>query len=335
MKKKIVLSMLSVFFISLVLLPFNVSAKEKELKIAGWGSPKHFIAVQRAMWTKAVNESPAAAGKFKLVEYPGGSLYGPKQMHMAVAKGSVDIGVILQPAMLAMVPMMQGAYLPFAFDNMDDAAKCYQGESLAIIEKALAKKRIKLIYTNFTDGVQIFSSKKTIDTVEDFKGLRVLSTSPMVTEIFGILGAAPDSSIPYSEQYMALKRGISDSILNSVVGGYFQRTAEVAGHITKCDMTFATILMGMNLKKWNKLPKDLQNIMKTEGAKIQAMSLPTAKGWEKKFTADMINLGTDLKVMKDSERAKLKAIAKPLWVKWAKKNGADAQRLLELNSGAK
>lgn len=335
MKRKITLSMLSVFFIGVVLFPFNAWAKQKELKVASWGSPKHFISVQRAQWIKDVNADPAVAGNFKLVEYPGGQLYGPKQMHMAVAKGSIDIGVILQPFMLGMVPMLQGAYLPFAFDNMDDAANCYKGESLEIIQKYLNKKRIHLIYTNFTDGVQVFSSKKTIDTIEDFKGLRVLTGSPMVTKIMASLGAAPDSSIPFNEQYMALKRGISDATLTSIVGGYIDRTPEVADHITKCNMTFSTIFMGMNTKKWNKLPKEVQDVMTKLGKKTEAISLATAKAWEANFTQRMKDLGTDLKVMKDSERAKIKAVAEPLWKEWAQKYGPDAQRLLELNSGKK
>lgn len=331
MKRKIVLSMLSLFFIAIVLAPLSLSAAEIELKCASWGSSKHFISVQLGEWINDVNT--ALAGKYKIVEYPGGQLYGPKQMHMAVAKGSVDIGVILTPAMLAMVPMLQGSYLPFAFDDLDDAAKVYQGESMAILEKYLAKKQIKFIYTNFTDGIQVFSSKKTINTVDDFKGLRVLTQSPMFTDIILALDAAPDSSIPFNEQYMALKRGISDATLTSIVGGYFDRTAEVAGHITKCNMAFATIPTAMNLKKWNNLSQEARDVMTKLGKATEAKSLATAKAWETKFTADMINLGTDLKIMKDEERAKIKAITQPVWQKWAKENGPDAERLLELNSG--
>ena len=95
-------------------------------------------------------------------------MFGPKEMHKAVAKGQVDIGVVLQPAMLAMVPMLQGAYLPFAFDSIDEAAKAYEGESLAIIEKAMEAKHIKLIYTSFTDGVQLYSNKGNIKSIDDF-----------------------------------------------------------------------------------------------------------------------------------------------------------------------
>ena len=90
--------------------------------------------------------------------------------------------------MLAMVPMVQGVYLPFAFETVDDVAKAYSGESLAIIEKAMEKKRLKLLYTSYLDPVQLFSNKGNIQGVGDFKGLRIFSSSPIFTENHGQTG---------------------------------------------------------------------------------------------------------------------------------------------------
>lgn len=320
-------------FVTLALFPIDLKAEEMVLKLASWGPSKHYAYTARNNWIKEVNE--ACAGKIKIVEYPGGQLFGPKEMHKAVAKGQVDIGVILQPAMLAMVPMLQGVYLPFAFDNVDDVAKAYSGESLAIIEKAMEKKRIKLIYTSYTDGVQIYSNKKNIETIDDFKGLRILSTSPIFAEIMSKLGAAPDTSIPQTEQYMALKRKIADANANSTVGGYFQRSHEVAPFMTKIDCSFATILVCMNTKKWAKLPEDVQKIMVETGRKHGQITLAAAKGWEAKFLDEMKKEGASVTVLPEAERAKIKEVSRAIWIKWAEKNGPEAKRLLELNTGIK
>lgn len=328
MKKSIALIVCSVFLV-LAMLPMQAAAKEMTLKLASWGSAKHYAAVARVEWINEVNE--ACAGKIKIVDYPGGQLYGPKDMHKQIAKGAVDMGVVLQPAMLAMVPMVQGVYLPFAYDNIDEAAKAYTGESLEILEKAMAKKRLKIVWSAMTDGVQIFSNKKNIETIEDFKGLRVLSTSPIFAEIMANLGAAPDTSIPYTEQYMALKRGVSDAMANSIVGGYFQKTHEVAPLVTQIEMSYSSILFCMNLKTWNKLPKDVQDIMTSIGEKKSAYCLAAAKGWQQKFTGAMAQEGATVKTIAPEERAKIIAVAKPVWEKWAEKNGKDAKRLLELN----
>lgn len=315
--------------IFMTLCPINAMAKEVTLKLATWGSPKHFIAVERAKWIEEVNTT--LAGKVKIVDYPGGQLYGTKDMHLAVAKGQVELGLVLQPAMLAMVPMLQGVYLPFAFDNLDQVNEAYSGKTLAIIEKAMEKKNLKLIYVSYTDGVQLFSNKKNIETIDDFKGLRILSTSPIFSEIMVKLGAAPDTSIPYTEQYMALQRKVADAVANSIVGGYFEKSHEVAPKVTKMDMSFATVMVVANLKKWKKLPQDVQETIIKLGRAKTPISLAMAKGWEAKFTADMEKAGVTITRIPTEERQKIKQISKEVWYDWAKKNGKDAENLLNMS----
>jgi TRAP-type C4-dicarboxylate transport system substrate-binding protein len=330
MKRRIAPAMLIVFFITITLFPLNAFAKEQVLKLATWIPAKHYVSVQQTAWAAEVNV--ALAGKLKIEEYPGGQLFGPKKMHMAVAKGYVGIGQVLQTSMVAMVPMLKGVYLPFAFDNLDQVAQAYSGESLAIIEKALEKKRIKLIYISYIDGAHIFSTKKSIVTLDDFKGFRVLTTSPIISEIFAKLGAAPDPSIPQTEQYMALKRGVSDGVAQCTVSGFFQKTFEAAPYITQMDMSFPTILTCMNLKNWNSLSKECQNTMITLGEKASAATLAAVRAWELKLTEDMIKLGATVTRISPEERTKLKEISKSVYKKWAEENGPDAQRLLEINS---
>lgn len=313
----------------LSVLPGSAIAEALELKLASWGPPKHYVAQTTTSWIAEVNE--LAKEKINIVEYPGGQLYGPKEMHTAVAKGNVDIGVVLQPRAMAMVPLLQGVYLPFAFDSVKDAAAAYQGESREIIERALEKKRMKLIYANFTGGVQVYSSKANIESIDDFKSLRVLSTSPMMTEIMAKLGSSPDTSIPQTEQYMALKRGVADASLNSIVGGFFQKTHEVAAQVSLMDMSFPTILITMNLKKWNKLPEDVQKIMLDAGKKKEAEVLAVSQGWDQKFTGALTEAGATVKPLPAETRKKIQAASRGIWEKWAKDLGPDAERLLALN----
>lgn len=312
-----------------VCMPLKAGAKEKVLKLASWGPKSHYVAEARDAWIKTVNE--AAEGKVEIVDYPGGQLYGPGDMHRAVARGGADLGVVLQPAMLGMIPMLQGVYLPFAFDSVDEIAAVYEGESLEIIEKELEKRNLKLVYASFLDGTQMFSNKGNIETIEDFQGLRVLSTSPMFSRIISRMGAAPDTSIPQNEQYMALKRGVADAMANSTVGGYFQRSHEVAPYYTKMDMSYAVILVCANLRTWNRLPEDARAVMVEEGRKAGLKTLAVGKGWEKKFIGEMKKEDATVAVMADEQRDKIKEIARPVWIEWAQEHGDTAKRLLKLS----
>ncbi len=93
MKKKIVMTLLSIFFAAVTVLPISISAGEQVLKLDSWGPEEHSVAVPRAKWIEEVNA--AYAGQFKIVQYSGGQLYDPKEMHMAVDKGSVYVDLIL------------------------------------------------------------------------------------------------------------------------------------------------------------------------------------------------------------------------------------------------
>jgi len=312
-----------------VLLPGIAPANPVKLKLASWGPTQHFVAKAREAWIDEVNT--ALAGRYEIVDYPGGQLYGPSDVHKAVAKGLVDLGVILQPAMLAMVPMVQGVYLPFAFETVDDVAKAYSGESLAIIEKAMEKKRLKLVYTSYLDPVQIFSNKGSITGLDDFKGLRIFSSSPIFTEIMATLGAAPDTSVPQTEWYMALKRSVGDSMAQSIVGGYFQKSFEVAPYVTKINMSYPTILVCMNLRTWKTLPEDVQKTLVTLGKKQEVVTLAMSKGWEKKFTAELAKAGATVTTLDSEARRKIVDISKGVWAAWAEKNGKEAQHLIDIN----
>ncbi|MFP3998475.1 MAG: hypothetical protein ACLFUN_01410, partial [Desulfobacterales bacterium] len=78
------------------------------LKLASWGPTSHYVAEERDAWIETINEK--AEGRVEIEDYPGGQLHGPGDMHKAVARGSIDLGVVLQPAMLGMIPMLQGVY---------------------------------------------------------------------------------------------------------------------------------------------------------------------------------------------------------------------------------
>ena len=86
--------------------PHKLIAQSITLTFASWGPGKHYIAEARSAWVSTINKK--FKGRLNIVEYPSGQLYGPKEMHRALAKGVVDMGVILQPRIMALIPMMQG-----------------------------------------------------------------------------------------------------------------------------------------------------------------------------------------------------------------------------------
>ncbi|MCP4021527.1 MAG: hypothetical protein GY729_06780 [Desulfobacteraceae bacterium] len=317
--------LLPLFFI----LQGSVFAEEITLKLASWSSPKHFAGTAIENWIKEVNEK--GAGKVKIDHYPGGKAYGPTNMHEAVATGVIDMGQALQPRMMAMVPIFHALYLPFFYDNIDQAAKAYEGESKEILDKAMAEKNLKMVFPIFNDGVQLFSNKKNIESVEDFKGMRILTTSSIVSKILQKLGASPDTSFPFVEQKMALQQGLADANTTTIISAYFRKNYEATQYITKMDMSFVTCPVIINLEKWKSLPADVQTMMLNAGNKQADFSRESAKAWLGKMTNGIAQIeGVSVTELPVDERNKIKEISRELWNEWADQHGEDAKRLIRI-----
>ena len=81
MKKSLWISLV----MAVILLPGIAPAKQVTLKLASWGPTQHFVAQAREVWIDEVNK--ALAGRYEIVDYPGGQLYGPSDIHKGRCQG--------------------------------------------------------------------------------------------------------------------------------------------------------------------------------------------------------------------------------------------------------
>lgn len=327
--KKITLLTVSCLLFGVFGFSATVCAAEKTIKLASWGPAKHYSATLRAEWIKEVNSK--LKGTCQITEFPNGKLYGPKDVQNAVSKGIVDMGLVLQSRVLEMVPMLQGAYMPFGFETLEEYAEAYSGESMQILSTALEQKGLKLIWVTFLDPVHIFSNKKNYHTVEELKGLKVLTISPIASEIFSNLGCAPNSSIPQTEQFIALQKGISNATLTTTVFGYFQQTFKAAPYVTKINFSFPALYIMMNTKKWKALSPEAQDAMMDIGQTYSAKTIEMANAWSEKFSNILTEQGATITDFPAAERKKIVTIARKSWTKWAAENGPNAKRLYQIN----
>ncbi len=104
-----------------------------------------------------------------------------------------------------------------------------------------------------------FYTKNAIRTPADFKGLSLAGTG-IFDAIGPALGMTP-VAMQMSEQYSALERGLIDVArggLDSVMAFKFY---EVAKYIIMPGFGSASASLFLNLKKWESIPKDLQDLL--------------------------------------------------------------------------
>ncbi|MCH8898387.1 MAG: TRAP transporter substrate-binding protein DctP [Chloroflexi bacterium] len=125
----------------------------------------------------------------------------------------------------------------------------------------------------WVDGVdQFLWSRKPLDTVEAFKGLKVRSHSAAMSDWIVGMGAQAQF-VAFSEVYTALERGILDAGATGGGPGFGQRWYEVTDYINGPLPASLSVHVVVNKKVWDKIPADLQQIIIEEGAKTELEGL--------------------------------------------------------------
>ena len=118
------------------------------------------------------------------------------------------------------------------------------------------------IYTNFR-----------INTLEDFKGKNI-RVMPLYIPLLQALGATP-VTIPPPDVYTAMERGVVQGYLWPEIGIVSVGWHEVTKFVLDPGVFQIEDVVLVNLDKFNKLPKDLQTVLKDSVAKFEFIGTET------------------------------------------------------------
>ena len=156
-------------------------------------------------WRTARNFNPvmATAAKLTLVEcdklvdngaieltvHANGSLIKHPDILRAVSTGQVNIGEFLLGQFGNEDPVFAADNVPFVAAGYDNAWKFYQAQKPSL-EKSLEKRGLKLLYSVAWPG-QGFYTKEPLKSVDDLKGTKFRTYSPLTARLAELLGASP------------------------------------------------------------------------------------------------------------------------------------------------
>lgn len=162
-------------------------------------------------------------------------------------------------------------------------------------------------------------TKQPINSVEDFKGLKIRAPGAY-GKFLRNLGASP-ASMSWSEIYTSLATGVIDgSIGSNLIDHRDGNHAEVAKYMYRLPIAGAqTLPVVVNTREWNKLPKDLQAIVRAASAMHAREQMTKSRLWESEAIADMEKKGMKWSPEPSTEDvAKWNAAAEPLWDEYAR-----------------
>ena len=309
-------------------------AGDVSLTLATTTPPKsnHEIAAQKFVETVAKKTS----GRINIKHYGAGSLYNAKSIMAAISKNQIDIGLLHVALVGRRSPVLE-------FVGSFGAMGCW--ESYEHYYRFLDNSRTREIasaqfekYFNsrllaaWSFGTSLIGRRdKAIETVDDFKGLKMRTSGTAMATMYKALGVIP-ISLSSKEIYTGLQRGTIQGAGSGVSRWRRSKLYEVAPYLT-VDPTipYFSMWLVINNKSWDKLSSEDQKIISETAKEYEAWTRDYAA---KEREEDFAFLKTEAKAfvkLSSEQKAKLINTVKPVMKAFAKEQlGDQYQELWDL-----
>ena len=268
----------------------------------------------------------ATNGELTFVLHYGASLgfKGPELLR-AVAEGQL-VGAEIPTGMVeGDAPILALTAQPFLSATAFEQRLLYQMAKPAYAE-VLKKYNQFTLYTSVWPFSGIYTQRP-IKSVSDLKGLkmRVYDGTGLA---FGKATGIAARKIPFPEVYPAMKAGLLDSMYTSSVSGVDAKAWEVLKYFTPINIVGPVDMLNVNLDAWNKLPKNIQEIVLEIADEMEDEMWNIAGDMDRHSRAKLKENGMTISPVNKDFRGELNAIGDKLRQAWQKKSGNDALNVL-------
>jgi len=284
-------------------------------------------------FAKAIEEE--SDGRIEVALKPLGGYGKPAELFTMVEKGDIEIASTVQGYNPGRFPQSSVMELPLMFDNSiagTEAMMSLYREGL--LDKDYASVKVLGLYV--LPPYPIFTTGRKIETIRNFRGMRIRSPSITVGLALSKLGAIP-LGIPLTM--------IGDTLANDIVeaiayGWDTTATTKGAGGKFLIDQVSVAVdaklaapalMVVMNRAKWDALPADLKAIIEKHTSELSIGSATIREEVEavskKKIQADPRIAAMSFT---DEQRAELKRVMSPAIEDWKAsmaKRGIDGEKL--------
>ena len=272
-------------------------------------------------------------GRLEIQIFPNNQLGGDTDMLSQVRSGALEFFTLSGLILATLVPAASINGVGFAFKDYDQVWAAMDGELGAWVRGQITKAGLHVMDKIWDNGYrEITSSTKPINGPDDLRGFKIrVPVSPLWTSMFKAFDSAP-ASINFSEVYSALQTKVVEGQENPLAIISTAKLYEVQKYCSMTNHMWDGFWMLANRRAWEKLPKDLQEIV--------------AKNWNEAAIAERADVAKLNASLKDELQAKGLVFNQPdpepfrgtlrkagFYAEWKEKYGAEAWGLLEKTVG--
>lgn len=209
-------------------------------------------------------------GRVKIEHYPAGQLYVDKDLVDVFPQGGVEMANINYGMWTGLVPEFGLLDILGLYSSPEHSYRVQDDPEVnKIIGKKLAEKgnAVILAWPGMESRGPLIV--KPVKKLEDLKGLKVRAFSENATNWLKALGASP-VLISSGEVYQALQRKTIDGVFSGGTSYIERKYIEVAKYPIGNAFTplYGPFALVINKNVWDKLPKDIQEIMLQAGKEV-------------------------------------------------------------------
>jgi TRAP-type C4-dicarboxylate transport system substrate-binding protein len=300
------------------------------LTMSSWVSPQHHLtSVVLQGWANEVEKATNARVKYQMLPTHPSAPPGPFD---ALRDGLVDLSYVTSSYTPArhILPLM--AELPGAGDTALVNSVAYSRIYWKYFDKVGEYKGVKQLGV-FTHGPGQMFTKRPVSGINDIQGLKIRTGGGVAEAVAKALGTSAFVK-PAPESYELLQSGVADGVffpLESIVSFKLDTVLQQAT-LFPGGMYSSAFGFFMNEEKWNKLPKQDQDVIeKLAGEHIARLAGASWDEADRKGLEALKKTGVKIVNADPAFVAEVKKRSAPIvddWITKASAKGVDAAKIL-------
>jgi len=271
-----------------------------------------------------------SGGKLEIVVHSNGSLIKHPDILRAVSTGQVNIAEFLLGQFGNEDPVFAADNVPFVAAGYDNAWKFYQAQKPEL-QASLKKRGLRLLYSVAWPG-QGFYTKEPLKSVEDLKGTKFRTYSPLTARLAELLGASPTViQVPEIPQMFAT--GAVHAMITSSATGTSTKAWEFVKNYYKTSAFHPKNVVVVNERGFSRLPKDQQAALTKAAAAAEKRGWEMSKAREKEGDETLAKNGMTVREPDAKMKAAFQKIGAQMAQEWEKSAGAQGQAILKRYRG--
>ncbi|WP_048646692.1 TRAP transporter substrate-binding protein [Nitratireductor soli] len=225
-----------------------------------------------------------SGGRIAIRIFDSGQLGQDPAVISEIGLGTIDMMISTTSNAVQQVPEYAIFTMPYLFSSMDDAlAKVGSGTPIeAHFEKVYEERGLsmKLLALGASGTRNLSTAASAVNGPDDLQGLKMRTPpSPMDSKTWAAFGMLP-VTVAWGELYAAMQTGVAQALESSLPGYAGSKLYEVAPNLALTAHTIQINHTSISNRTWNKLPEDLQKIVRQAAIEANKRGVEKAKQYD-------------------------------------------------------